>query len=465
MIHEPAALFEGNTFSNPADYEIKATTVHDRGNIAVTALVSTYNSDKFFSECMSDLLKQSLFKKGRLEILVIDSQSPGREKEFSLEVMKTESNITYLRTKNREGLYRAWNRGIAMASGDLLTSANTDDRHRHDALEVLLHVMEQNPRCALAYGDSIVTRNENEIFEVCSVQEFWQLYDFDRIRQIHFAQNGSQPMWRRALHARYGLFDESFRICGDYDWWLRLAQAEEFIHVPELLGLYLESPSSIEHRDPELSLREVTRVRETYSKRAGIELDYTKYPAIVCFPFYTQRSRNRFDRKRRATIIVTPKTLAQTEAILESIYQAQSDDMFEIFLRGDIPANVLKQFHRYADRFRIRVFKDLIPGDPFLSTLTLALNASCDIIFFADDPKRPYVEELEHVSKVFSEQSIDMFQFSSPTQNSKRWLDVLHRTFFSPNVFDLLRQSNGLNEVRELLRLILFKVEPQITDI
>ena len=37
---------------------------------------------------------------------------------------------------------------------------------------------------------------------------------------------------RRDLFERFGLFDPSFKICGDYEWFLRLPSALRAIHAP-----------------------------------------------------------------------------------------------------------------------------------------------------------------------------------------------------------------------------------------
>ena len=37
---------------------------------------------------------------------------------------------------------------------------------------------------------------------------------------------------RRDLFERFGLFDPSFNICGDYEWFLRLTPVVQSIHLP-----------------------------------------------------------------------------------------------------------------------------------------------------------------------------------------------------------------------------------------
>ena len=52
----------------------------------VSALVSTYNSSNFLPGCMDDLTAQTLFQKGELEIIVIDSGSKENEEKIEKQV-------------------------------------------------------------------------------------------------------------------------------------------------------------------------------------------------------------------------------------------------------------------------------------------------------------------------------------------------------------------------------------------
>ncbi|MBU1863539.1 MAG: glycosyltransferase, partial [Candidatus Omnitrophica bacterium] len=97
----------------------------------ISAIVSAYKSERFMRGKLVDLLKQTIGR--QLEIIVVDSHSPENEGAIVREFMKSHSNIKYIRTKSRESVYQAWNRGIQAASGMYITNANTDDRLRPDA--------------------------------------------------------------------------------------------------------------------------------------------------------------------------------------------------------------------------------------------------------------------------------------------------------------------------------------------
>ena len=234
------------------------------GTPLVSAIVSTYNSARFLRGCLEDLERQTIAD--QLEIIVVDSASPQNERAIVEEFQQRYSNIVYLRTETRETVYGAWNRGIRAARGKYLTNANTDDRHRPDALDILARTLEANPDITLAYADCLVTRVENETFETTRATERMQWLDFnpaDLLLKGCFV--GPQPMWRREVHDEHGYFDATIVSAGDYEFWLRLAQNRTFFHVKETLGLYLESPTSVEHGNRERGAKEVLEARRRYN--------------------------------------------------------------------------------------------------------------------------------------------------------------------------------------------------------
>jgi glycosyltransferase involved in cell wall biosynthesis len=164
----------------------------------VTAIVSTYNSEKYIRGCLQDLQAQTIAE--QLEIIVVDSGSQQNEASIIKEFQEKYSNIRYIRTEARETIYSAWNRAAQEARGKYLTNANTDDRHRSDAFERMVHVLESNSDVALAYADAAVTEQENASFDHAPVNACFRWPEFDARRLFAVCYIGPQPMWRRSLH-------------------------------------------------------------------------------------------------------------------------------------------------------------------------------------------------------------------------------------------------------------------------
>ena len=225
----------------------------------LTAIVSTYASERFIQGCLDDLLAQTIAES--MEIIVVDAASPQNEGAIVRRYAERHPNIRSVRAPERETLYASWNRALGMARGRYVTSANTDDRHARDGLQALVDALERDRGAVLAYGDSVITRVANATFEQTPTACVYRWPDFDRRLLFQAAYCGPHPVWRRELHERYGLFDTDLVSAGDYEWWLRLAVNERFVHVPRLLGLYLADPASIEHRHAARNWIESERAR------------------------------------------------------------------------------------------------------------------------------------------------------------------------------------------------------------
>jgi len=72
-------------------------------------------------------------------------------------------------------------------------------------------------------------------------------------------------MWRRSLHDRFGMFDETYKIAGDWEFWARCAKGGATLaYLPEPVGLYWSRPNSLERRDAKAHGAERKRIKEKY---------------------------------------------------------------------------------------------------------------------------------------------------------------------------------------------------------
>ncbi|MCX7879300.1 MAG: glycosyltransferase [Ignavibacteria bacterium] len=304
----------------------------------VSALVSTYNSEKFIKGCLDDLISQTLYKKNLLEIIVIDSASQQNEAEIVRTYIKNFPNIKYIRTEKREPLYSAWNRGIETAKGKYLTNANTDDRHHPQALEILSDELEKFPNVALVYPNQIITNIENQTFQNCTPTGYTSYPHFDRQHLLYVTYVGHQPMWRRTLHNEFGFFRQDLKIAGDYEWWLRISEKYTFKHIPLLLGLYFYNQMGLERENSEACRVETSEVRTFYQIRANkiaLENFYrTNYYLNRHFDFYSIEPKNPdvsfiviHNSSPQKTILTTNTILNQTFLNLEILIITPKKDL------------------------------------------------------------------------------------------------------------------------------------------
>ncbi|MBZ0263276.1 glycosyltransferase, partial [bacterium] len=162
-------------------------------------------------------------------------------------------------TTVRESLYVSWNRAIEESTTEYITNANTDDRHREDAFEILSNLLDHTPSASLAYGHAYISRIENETWSQNPKNVLWKTPAWFAPRILLHYPFGPQPLWRKSVHEKIGYFDPSFRAAGDWDWGCRFAKHFNAIQLNKPLGLYLEHENAISYRDDTMS-RENQRV-------------------------------------------------------------------------------------------------------------------------------------------------------------------------------------------------------------
>ena len=233
----------------------------------VTAIVSTYNAERFIRGCLEDLVAQTMLSE--MEVLVIDSGSLQGESAICEAFARLHPQVRLIRTQ-REPLYFAWNRAIGLARGKYLTNANTDDRHRCDFMEIMAACLEKHADVALVYADQFISHTENETFEQCERRDArirrWP--DFTPQDLMLRCITGSQPMWRKDLHDGLGVFDTGYRIAADYDMWLRFAGKQTLKRVPSTLGVFFDSPETISGSRNRLQMdREGLTIKKSHMTR------------------------------------------------------------------------------------------------------------------------------------------------------------------------------------------------------
>lgn len=230
----------------------------------VSAIVSSYNAEMWIAGRIDNLLEQTLHAQGRLEIVVVVAGSKQDEGRIVRDYWAAGAPITLLTTL-REPIYTSWNRGIRVARGDYVTNANTDDRLAPDALERMADALDADPELDLVYADSYVTDTVNATWDnwhpstappYTNARLTWP--DYDPVRLLQFCYMGPCPMWRKALHTRVGLFDESYQLAGDYEMWLRAAaKGAKMRKLDAVLSLFYYGGST--HQNQALSDQEARR--------------------------------------------------------------------------------------------------------------------------------------------------------------------------------------------------------------
>ena len=222
-------------------------SIPSNARYCVSAIVSTYNSERYIAGRLQNLIDQSLYQKKQLEIIVVDSCSPQNEGQYVKELMQQFKDIVYVRTAERESVYGAWNRGIRLAKGKYVINANTDDRFAEFALEIMSDELETRYDVAAVYGDWLQTEIENDRFDSDSPKALVNYPEFNPLLLFHGQITSHAALIRKEVFEKIGLFNEKFKVYGDREFMLRVAvNGLKAKKISEVVGLYLKNPNGLE---------------------------------------------------------------------------------------------------------------------------------------------------------------------------------------------------------------------------
>jgi glycosyltransferase involved in cell wall biosynthesis len=121
------------------------------------------------------------------------------------------------------GIYDAWNRGLRLATGDYVCFIGADD------VFVDVHSLERIAGLTTSGVDLITARNAYYAPDGRLLRHWGSGWQWRRMRQSMIIAHPAMLI-RSELFQHFGAFDARFRICGDYEWLLRLPPTLRSVH-------------------------------------------------------------------------------------------------------------------------------------------------------------------------------------------------------------------------------------------
>jgi len=237
-------------------------------------IASLYNAADKLPTLLGMLSRQSLAAQGGLEVVLVDSNSPGQDRAAfeAFAAAHPELPICYARSAARETIQAAWNRGIKLARAPYLAFLGADEGLHPDALRILAGTLDAEPSIDWAMADSIVTNVDRRgVYDndIMAYDRTGYRQDLVYLETCYLSWVGA--LYRRSIHDRFGYYDESFRAAGDTEFKNRIMPHIQSRHVPMPLGIFNNYP---EERTTQHPRAEIEDLRAWYLWRSPAGMDY-----------------------------------------------------------------------------------------------------------------------------------------------------------------------------------------------
>ena len=181
----------------------------------ISIITITYNSARTLQRALRSVQSQSY---GDIEHIIVDGASSDGTCELIEAYAAANKNVRWV-SEADDGIYHAINKGIRMATGDVIGFLHSDDMlFSCDSIEQIATVF-ADPTIQIVYGDLQYIKGER-------VTRRWRSNPFHP-RSLAFGWMPPHPTMyvRKEVYEQVGPYDDWFRISADYDMILRLFKA------------------------------------------------------------------------------------------------------------------------------------------------------------------------------------------------------------------------------------------------
>lgn len=200
----------------------------------VSVVVPNYNHARFLRERLESIFAQTYTD---YEVIILDDCSTDESRNV-IEAYRAHPKVVKIiyNEQNSGSPFKQWNKGVAVAAGEYVWIAESDDVARPKLLETLVAHLETDPDIGLAYVRSERIDENGAVSAPCfawtdAVSPTRWRSDYVEngrvecavaLTMINTIPNASAVVFRKGVYQMAGGADEHLRLCGDWIAWARI---------------------------------------------------------------------------------------------------------------------------------------------------------------------------------------------------------------------------------------------------
>jgi len=194
----------------------------------ISIITVTYNSRDTIKDTIESVRSQTY---DDIEYIIIDGGSTDGTIEI---VNEYEKDVDIFISEPDDGIYDAMNKGIALASGDVIGILNSDDFYADNS--VLNSVAEAflTKKIDCIYGDLVYI----DSFNINKITRYWKSDSFTP-GIFYTGWHPAHPTFfvKKSTYEKFGLYKTKFKLAADYELMLRFLEKNQLssIYIPKVL--------------------------------------------------------------------------------------------------------------------------------------------------------------------------------------------------------------------------------------
>ena len=197
----------------------------------ISIITIVYNNKKTMLDAMDSVLSQEC---DDLEYIIVDGASTDGTVEVVRDIIAKypARNIKFISEKD-EGIYDAMNKGIGLATGEIVGLLNSDDVYVDNLVLKKVAGVFADPSVDICYADLVYV----DKFDLNKVVRYWKSREYqDGLFSKGWAPPHPTFFVRRKVYEKYGMFDLSYSMGNDVDLMMRFLNKYKLksVYIPDV---------------------------------------------------------------------------------------------------------------------------------------------------------------------------------------------------------------------------------------
>lgn len=210
----------------------------------VSVIMPVYNGEKYIRDSVNSILKQTYQD---FELVIINDGSTDRTKFIIDQYAETYPKVKVFHCEHK-GVSAAANFGMENSTGEYIARLDSDDKAVPERLAVQVKFLDEHPDIDLAgsYFKAFHVNGRVQDIVIATSNE-----ELQRILPQYNQMGHSTIMMRRSVLDKVGMYDTSFTLAEDYEFYLRVIEKGKIANIPQFLVYYRFHPEQATTRSTE----------------------------------------------------------------------------------------------------------------------------------------------------------------------------------------------------------------------
>ncbi len=196
-------------------------------SMKVSAIIPNYNHGGFLKQRIDSVLGQTYTD---IEVIILDDVSTDNSREI-IEQYRGNPKVTAIdyNETNSGSPFKQWQKGMALAKGEIIWMAESDDWCEPNFLEVLVEGLTKNQGCVLAYAQTCCIDANNHIRYITKATNLEEVVNGNNFINWHLTKgtiivNASMAIFKKEVFEKMPDDFTQLKFSGDWLFWIEAAR-------------------------------------------------------------------------------------------------------------------------------------------------------------------------------------------------------------------------------------------------